>query len=247
MRLEQAIYTSSKTRRGEGYHVVARSAGITSENVTALNRWCPSHAVLGSDTNAETMNFHPLAEGGYALSRTTHGGKEFSGRGGLQVVTIVLLLKPRHLAGYDNNPFRLARVAQSLGHLRWSPGFSERLPLVELPDVERAEEDLFSDDDFPNVHGILHRLKSRQRVACISPSLGAEIVEGTIRRLPVPKRLDVSFTTGLKWSKQRPFALHIIKKLDERTSTRLSREDIHVVKASLHGAKSPFAEFLQAH
>lgn len=246
MRLEQAIFTSSKTRRGEGYHVVARSAGITSEDVTALNRWCPSHAVLGGDTSAETMNFHPLAEGGYALSRTTHGGKEFSGRGGLQVVTIALVLKPRHLAGYDNNPFRLARVAQSLGYLRWSLGFSEKLPLVELPDVERAETELLSNDDFPYVNGILHRLKNRQRVACISTTLASEIVEGTLRRLPVPKRLEVSFTTGLKWSKQRPFALHVIKKLDERTSNRLAREDIHIVKASISNSKSPFANFLQA-
>ena len=118
MWLEQAVFTSTKSRQGEGYHVVAKSPGVSSGMTTALNRRCPSHGALQENaSDFESLNFHRLTPNTLAVSRTVYGGKEYSNRGGLQVVTIVLVVKDLQLEGYVNDPFCLARMARSLGHL----------------------------------------------------------------------------------------------------------------------------------
>ncbi len=115
MRVEQAIYTSAVTNRGRGYHLVSRSAGITHGLETRLNLWCPSHAsLLDPDDDASSLNFHPLDHDHFSLSRTVNGGPEFSQRGGLQVVTLILVFNREQLAGYVNNSLALARTARAM-------------------------------------------------------------------------------------------------------------------------------------
>lgn len=235
MFLEQAIYTSSKTRHGEGYHVVAKSPGIAGDIVAALNRWCPSHATLGSDMDAESLNFHRLVGSTFAFSRTVYGGKEFSGRGGLQVVSIVLLLDQSHLKGYENNPFHLARVARSRGHLRWSPPIPDRLPQVELPDFDPVESLLLGEESCPEIDSIPQRIRCGKRVAVVTGQGGTsarsnKIAEAVLKSMPVSERINFSFTTGLKWSKQRPFQLHMLEDIDDRAANRMKTDGVEIIR-----------------
>lgn len=235
MWLEQAVFTSSKTRRGEGYHVVAKSPGISASQVIALTRWCPSHASLQStDVHAESTNYHPLSTDMVAVSRTVYGLKEFSGRGGLQVVTVAIVLRRSQLAGYENNCFRLARVARSLGHLRWRPQLPEQISPIELPNSEWSETFLqrelsdASDDTIGQVAGLL---RTEQRVALIADSHPNQVAEQVVRRLPMEDRISCYFTTGLKWSKQRPFNLQLLNGIDTQLNMRIKSHNTRVVHA----------------
>src|SRR5262245_30872225 len=134
MRVEQAIFTSARTSKLKGYHLVARSPGIQDDSTRALIRWGPSHASLtSSDLEASSFNFHPAGTRGVAISRPVYGGAEYSARGSLQLVTRTLILRPEQLQGYDNDPLAVARVAMALGYLMFEPDAPEHLPALDLP------------------------------------------------------------------------------------------------------------------
>lgn len=234
MWVEQAVFTSSKTRRGEGYHVVAESPGVSNEIVTALNRWCPSHASLQSGTHHEqSLSFHPLSVNTVALARTTYGLKEFSNRGGLQVVTIALVLRRDQLAGYGNNCFRLARVARSLGYMRWQPQFPERLAAIELPDEEFSEAFLSRDagPTKPDLveEAVLELLRLNRRVVVIAEG-GSRLTENIVEQLTPEQRLCCFFSTALRWSKQRPYRVQVLRDIDQRTRIRMKMDEVNIVQ-----------------
>ena len=50
VQIEQAIFTSAKSDRASGYHLVSRSPGITEADARDLASWGPSHdSLLGSE------------------------------------------------------------------------------------------------------------------------------------------------------------------------------------------------------
>ena len=55
MLIEQAVFTSARTDRAEGYQLVARSPGVVEEDAREISVWCPSHDSLfedGADADA---------------------------------------------------------------------------------------------------------------------------------------------------------------------------------------------------
>ena len=235
MWLEQAVYTSAKTRIGEGYHVVAKSTGVSSDMTKALNQLCPSHGALQS-THAqfESLNFHALTGDNLAVSRTVHGGKEFSSRGGLQVVTLTVILKRHQLAGFDNNPFRLARVARSMGQLRWLQQFPSQLPRVEVPDFDVAGQLAPLQPMMSQALAIYEAWRQGKTVLVVTPHEASEIVESLLLHLPIEERIACHFTTGLKWSKARPFRLYITQSLDVETRLLMKNARVNIIQLNQH-------------
>jgi hypothetical protein len=231
MRAEQAIYTSARTSRTRGYHLIAQSSGIDDQQARSLIQWCPSHAgLVSSDTDANSLNFHPLHNGLVALSRTVYGGPEYSSRGGLQIVTRILLLHGDQLAGYDFDPIMLAHVALAFGHLRLEPNAPQDLPAVDLPDrplrapctgCDAATSDL--------VYRVWQYVSSNKRVAVIGVSSALHTLSQLFARIPQRQRLDFAFTTGLKPSMHRPFHLHFLPAADLSLQQQLAGQGIAVV------------------
>lgn len=212
MRTEQAIYTSARTGGIRGYHLVARSSGIDEQQERSLVRWCPSHGGLAnSEPTAYSLNFHPVTDEWVALSRTVYGGPEYSARGGLQIVTRILLLRRDELAGYEYDPVTLAQVALALGLLRLEPNAPETLPHVELPDrpLRASPHDCDSSTN-DRIERLMERLAGVERVAVIGSPEPLHVLRQLFSRLPERQRLDVSFTTGLMPSLHRCFRLHFL-------------------------------------
>lgn len=234
MWIERAVFTSSKTRHAEGYQVVAKSPGVTNGIVTVLNRWCPSHAALQSiDPHAQSLNFHPIDHERIAISRTTYGRKEFSRRGGLQVSTTVLIVQRQQLGGFENNAFVFARTARSLGYLRWKPHFPEQLPAIEFPD--NAAADLRVEPNIDEAASqFVESLRRGERLAIHWPHEPHELAGRLLKCLSPEERIRTFFTTGLKWSKQRPFSLHIFEAIEESTRLRLKTDDVRLIKPAIH-------------
>lgn len=142
MHVEQAIFTSARTRHAQGYHLTSRSPGITDDVARALSVWSPSHGgLIDTAPVAVSLSYFPLASNRGVLARSVYGGPEYSDRGGLQIVTRMLVFGREQLAGYANNPLHLARIALALGHLRLSGRLEPVLEPVELPDRTVLAED----------------------------------------------------------------------------------------------------------
>jgi hypothetical protein len=230
MRAEQAIYTSARTNRASGYHLIAQSSGIDEHQARALIQWCPSHAGLASEeTGASSLNFHPLDDGWVALSRTVYGGPEYSARGGLQIVTRVLLLRSEYLAGYQYDPVMVAQVAMAFGHLRLEPSAPEVLPTLDLPDRPNRAEPVGDPVTDSLVNRIWNCVTSGKRALVVGAQAPLLVLALLLASLPERQRLDLAFTTGLKPSMNRPFRLHFLPAADAGLQQQLARQGICIV------------------
>jgi hypothetical protein len=228
MRAEQAVFTSARTSKSRGYHLISQSPGIDDEQARSLIRWCPSHAGLASaEPDTSSLNFHPVTDGTLALSRTVYGGAEYSARGGLQIVTRILLVRDSALSGYQNDPATFARVAMALGHLRLDPNVPNQLPEVELPDRPLRVEYPSGDGA---IIGLVVRLQNLldedKRVAVVGDCPAIRVLVHLFPRLPERKRLDITFTTGLKPSMHRAFRVHFLPSVDPATQHQLASQGI---------------------
>jgi hypothetical protein len=235
MQVEQAVFTSARTRRMRGYHLVARSGGIADPLAAELSRWCPTHAsLLDTEVTATSVNYFSPAKNWVAVTRSIYGGPEYSERGGLQIVTRILMLRRDQMAGYENNPLALCRAAFALGHLRLTNDLPDHLPTVEIPEETWIGSAPYKANQTasPSLLDDAQRLlDDQQRVALIGLADPLAAVERLIRRTPIEQRLDLSFTSGLKPSVDRRFRLHLLKSADTASRRRLASLGIQCVSA----------------
>jgi hypothetical protein len=225
MLLEQALFTSAQTRQVNGYHLVARSAGIDDAVARELTRWSPSHGgIAGTEADCWSLNFFPVNAECLCLSRTVYGGVEYSRRGGWKVVTRMLLFTPGQLRGYKDDPLSLARAALALGHLRLEAAVPARLPRVELPDstachclpnawdgLPRGAGEVFGQQCASNRSGeAAALLASGERLALVGHAQPLAALEAVFAQLAPAERMRTSFTTGLRPSVHREFRLHFL-------------------------------------
>jgi hypothetical protein len=218
MRVEQAVFTSLRGCRLQGYHLAARSAGIDERLAAELTQWGPSHdSLVDPRVDAASLNFHPLSDGRFVLSRSVRGGPEYSGRGGLQVVTGMLVLRAEQLRAFDGDALVLARIARSAGLLRYVANVPESLPPAELPEATthrwRAAPPANS-RDLEVVTRAAQLLDSGERVALCGAADPETVVARLTARLSSEARGRLSFTTGLAPSLHRSFHLHFLPATD---------------------------------
>jgi hypothetical protein len=211
MRVEQAVFTSASTRRHRGYHLVGRSAGINDRVAQDLIRWCPTHASL-ADTrvNAQSINCFPVSDGRISISRTVYGGPEYSARGALQVVTLMLVVRGEQLCDYDYNPLHVYRTASVLGWLRLVSHIPADPAAADLPDRRLSACDVPQPDTQKNkdiVARSIQLLRDGHRVGYVNVLDPTIVLDALLRNVTPAERLNLSFATGLKPSHHRPFCL----------------------------------------
>lgn len=233
MQFEQAVFTSTRSRKSQGYHLVAASRGVEDRFQQLLATWGPSHSSLLSDeADAESYNFHCLFDDIYALSRTTHGGPEYSGRGGLQVFTHYLIFHRNLLKPYENNPLMLALTARSLGYLRLLPQLDDLLPAIDLPDHPLVTPNTVKGDAPVDLQDVLRIVGMKNRVAIIGLNDPLPVLAEVLQETPLEDRLKVSFTTGLRPTVGRDFQIHFAHRADASFYTQLTAQGIDYVTAS---------------
>jgi hypothetical protein len=209
--IEQAVFTSAQTDRGEGYHVAAISPGVCEADMRELGTWGPSHdAMLSSDPGAASVNFHPLPSGAFCVSRTTPAGWEYSGRGGFRVYTQGLIVPPKALSQFANNPFALMRAAAAGGSLRQYEKIPPSLAPFRLVGraacADSALLTRLSNTLGPEwIAAIVQAALQSVSLAIANGPPAEHVVCGLLNCLPVECRTEFSFSTGLKFSSRRPF------------------------------------------
>lgn len=227
---EQAVFASADCQHRKGYQLIAQSDGIDSTMATVLCRWAPSHgALVDPQPAAWSLSYFPVDAKHVAIARTTHGGAEYSGRGGMEVVTTFLVLHVDALTCYGNDPLSLARTAMALGYLRLPNVHNEHRAPIRLPDESFPLPNLarHSESTSPTRLGTaLDTLLQYRRVVVLGEANPLGAVQHLLDKLPMSKRLGVSFTTGLTWSMQREFQLQFLPSADPGLRQRLAAQDI---------------------
>jgi hypothetical protein len=216
LRVEQAIYTSLPRGGKLGYHVVSRSSGVSDADARTLAAWSPSHGALLVDaSNRTSLNFHPLTEGRYALSRSCEGGPEYSGRGARQTYTHALILEAPQLERSGWRLFALYRDALALGLLSYRP---DPEPILEpfalsrchrMSDPERGAARLRA-LGLGDLGDVRRRLESGTAVRLNFPGDRILLAECLFETLPRDLVPSVSFSTSLQPSTVRPYRLSVL-------------------------------------
>ncbi len=238
MQIEQAIYTSIDKRKMKGYQLVSQSRGIDRTIAQELCRWAPSHASLSSDEpNDWSLNYFPVVDGRVAITRTVYGGPEYSDRGGIQIVTMHLVLHIEQFANFDFDAVALAKTALTLGYLRLPRDFHETLPTAELPrssfnatkNTKESGENRTGQSETGIPSNAVHALLHNSRVAVIGTADPLESVAKLVNHLPLEHRAGISFSTGLKPSARRKFQLQFLPPVDRAVRQQLNAQGIDCV------------------
>jgi hypothetical protein len=210
---EQAIFTSLPRRGKSGYHLVARSWGVSDLEAGALTTWSPSHGALIVDpANRTSVNYHSLPGGRYALSRTCEGPAEYSGRGGRQLYTQTLIVDDKALRQAGNQPWALFRAALALGHFRYRPDPEATLPPVRLLETYPMPDPVYWSERVQALglaapEELIAKLIKGQTVALAYDGDRALLAESLTGLVPPETRAQISFATSLRPSMVRPFLL----------------------------------------
>lgn len=241
MQVEQALFTSAQTRHARGYHLVARSPGITDEMAKALAVWSPSHdSLVENHAAAESLNYYRLNHEWAALTRSVNGESEYSNRGGLRLETNMLVFRAKQLAGYDEHPLLLADTALSLGHLRLRDQTPQQLDVIDLPHSSwgRIDDALIPCEGDRNFAERVVDQLTRRRVIMIGVDRPKTLVQAVFDQLPRKERGRVTFSTGLRPSLHRPFSLQFLPSLDGRLRERMAVADVVCLDAPVSTAMS---------
>ena len=218
MTADQAIFTSMFRQGKAGYHVVARSPGVSDSEANAIVAWSPSHGGLAIDAfNRVSVNFFPLPSGRYAVARSREGRGEYSGRGGRQVFTRAVLFDSERLRHSAHNPFRIYRDALTLGHLHYRSDPASVLPAVEffaLPPSQSLHEEsppiIENEFESGTLDKVVSQLNAGQAVVLAHSGDRLILGEHLIRRLSPDVVLRTSLSTSLVPSSVRPFRLNLV-------------------------------------
>jgi hypothetical protein len=231
--VEQAIFTSARTQRLDGYQLVAASPGVTEAEARELSAWGPTHdSLLGRDLRAASVNFHAMASGRMCVARSVLSGGEYSGRGGRKVYTQCLVVPAEGLARFANDPFRLLEAAAAAGRLGTHdtpPGELEPFALTgRAATIDQVLLSKLASEAGPRRMGLLVQAALDHpflavRVGRIGPAMD-RLVAGLFNLLPAECRTEFSFTTGLKYSPRRPYRLFSLGN-DPTQSLRLKRQE----------------------
>lgn len=216
MRLEQAIFTSVRSERLDGYQLAARSADMSDELAQELTAWGPAHDSLWLTAPGTTsVNFHTLSHDRWCVSQTTLSGAEYSGRGGGRVYTQMIVLPREAIERFAGDPFLVLRALAASGRVT----VYDQVPreLASIPLVGRAASE--SHEWMPELvakAGPAALTELTDAALCNEPAtvvtdLPVErLFQAVLHVLQPAQRLTVSFTTGLRPSTRRPFRLSTV-------------------------------------
>lgn len=235
MQIEQAIFTSRRTSSAEGYHLVARGAGIHDDIARELTVWSPTHDSLYEETlTAGSLNFFPLSGGEYCLARTTAAGGEYSGRSGQEIYTQCLIFSTELLERFANNPFAIERATVAAGN--WQ--VLDQIPPSPLPSIKllgRAKA--FDAKSLPElgtaatqqaVVGLLDAILTAEPVGVVYQGSLERLLAMAVACLPTFYRTHISFTTGLQLSPRRPFQVNCLPTDEAARRNLLRHRPLHV-------------------
>ena len=248
MSVDQITYGSVDRMRMKGYQIIGKSAGIDQAMSSSFCKWAPSHSSLEVDqfennVDAWGLSYFPINDQQFALARSVHGAPEYSGRGGLTVMTRALVLNRQQMRQYEGQVVNLARIAMSLGGLILGDSANEVLEPFEIPEngfhlSELASD--FTDSTEPVLEYGVQRaivqhiqllIQRGARVMVIGRCDPLPILSNVFSGLETQRRIATSFACGLKPTNRRVFQLQFTQEtLSQRQHKELQRSNLEIIQ-----------------
>lgn len=235
VKCEQAIFTSIRTLTGEGYRIIAASPGLNPDERTEITRRSPSHNSLCSpSSHAVGILNCRLDSGRYCIGYSRCAGAEQTARGGARVYTNLAVLCEDGFRRFEGNPVRaaavLAREAGKSIMLKPQP----RLDPLELDpdaiphmDLEHDPTPCFgTSDDAYWLTKVLRPLLYGRSVLIVGASAPFEMLEWTLKALPLPIRIGISVSVGLRWASTRDIRLCFVDHAGIETRRAISGQGV---------------------
>jgi hypothetical protein len=213
MRLEQAIFTSMRGTRLDGYQLAAQSPGINHQIAKELTAWGPAHDSLQTtEPGAKSINFHGLSDGLYCISQTSLAGSEYSGRGGGRVYTQMLVVPREALLRFAGDPFQVLQAVSASGRMLVHESIPPSLPTIPLlgrgsEGSRNTSSDLICAIGPETLAELTEVLTSNWSLTVVTNLPIPRLIQTILHQLSLEERLDVTFTTALRPSSRRPFKL----------------------------------------
>ncbi len=162
-----------------------------------------------------SVNFYALPGGRFGLSRSCEGPPEYSGRGGRQLYTHILIIDGKCLEAVAGQPFGIYQNALALGYLFYQVNPAEQLAPIELPGFhpQRDPADWLARArtlGLPDIEPLRDRLLAGRPVRYPFDGDRAVLAECLIGSLGLKAIHKISFATSLQPSSDRPFILSLV-------------------------------------
>jgi len=252
---DQAVFTSIRTCRGEGYRIIAASSGVRADERVAITRYSPSHGRLYDSTSAAVgLASYLLTSDRHCVAHCRYAGTEHTGRGGRRVHTHSVLLDRWSFRRFGCNPARVhAALVDRLGDspmLDPSPQLDPlSLPLPPSPDVLSPAQQSGAADpsEVDCVCHVVSVLLAGRSLIVVGSKKPLELVECVLLALPLWIRQSVSVTVGLKFSPARKVQLVVTNRDDDQARRAIEGHDVHWFDVRSPAAKqaSPYDRWLE--
>jgi len=241
---DQAIFTSIRTPTGEGYRIIAASAGLRADEKQSITRLSPSHnGLCAEDPNSQGANssmpgtaFYQLPTGRLCVAYSCLAGAEHTARGGQRVYTQNLIFSAEDFRVWGWNPFAILRAMLCAGlcepQLKPPPVFE---PVELSPGDSVAPAD--PQAGLLAVAGgwgraVLQDAMEGRRVVLNLEGSWAEALEVLMLGVPAQRRAEMSFAAGLHFTASRPHVITILSDVDQQAKHRLIGQPVTYVDAT---------------
>lgn len=256
IKVDQAIFTSTRTATGEGYRIIAASAGVRADEKQAITRNSPSHDSLCSTSpDTQAVAFYSLPSGRFCAAISCYAGAEHTGRGGQRIYTHNVIVDATELASAGHNPFVILRAMISAGMLN-----PQLTPTAVLPEHEltcATSDAPIAYSNFAAALGSAARCHILQRLIDDS-SLVIHLekdwqvcAEAILQALPAPMRQKVSFAAGMKFSVGRSHRMHLLSDEKGLARTKVTGQRTEYVEPSAvvpsNVDRSAWVDFAERH
>jgi len=228
---DQAIFTSVFSHTGEGYRIVAASAGLQVDERREITQRSPSHGSLcGEAPDRLAVSVYPLASGRFCVAHSRHAGFEHTARGGQRVHTHAVVLTDADLRRFQCNPLRVhASLAAAIPDqpvvkppLRLDPLCLTVSPASPWGTVTAPPADMNAEQ----ICALLSLLLAGERVVVVGAGYSHAAFEWTIMALPLCARRTVAGSVGLKFSPGRQMRLTFIGRNQREAQRAISGHGI---------------------
>lgn len=210
--VEQAIFTSVPSPTGQGYRVVAASAGVSAEEKREIVQRAPSHGSL-CDTTAAGVGVasFTLRSGRRCIFLSCNAGMEHTARGGSRVHTTVLVMEQVLFHRLQCDPLCIADAALPHVNTKAGRGPMTRLDRVALMVPSADEADTANAPanraDAERVQYILAAVLDGRSLVVVNAPRARDMLRWTLMATPTSVRERLSVSYGLKFSASRRFDL----------------------------------------
>jgi len=250
--VDQAVFTSIRSPAGQGYRLVAASAGVRSDEKAEITRRSPSHGSLcEGGSSAVGLCSYPLGSGRQCVAYSCYAGVEHTARGGQRVYTHLTLLEPADYRRLDFDPLPVhAALARAVGGspLLKPPPRLDRLSLTVSPAGGGSPDwpGALTSEEAEQIRLVTSVLLARRRLVWAGARCPFRLLEWALVAVPPSARGALAVSVGLKFAAARRMDLSVVDRDGGAIQRAIAGGDVQLfdVQHQLPQGPSPFGAWL---